>query len=397
MSRHGKSTSYLQSYQTKFLNIYMTKKDIKTNLLNHSEAKVRLLGEYLKRYLSVISNDGFTEKINVFDLFCGQGIYENGGEGSPIVSLKHIKQTFYSVIDRRSNKLPKINCHFNDIDPDKIELLKIAIKTKSLHYGNFGELVLTSNAYKNEVERLKLLFKTFKNEKAFVFIDPYGYKEVKAEDIKGLMNCNKKAEVLLWLPIQFMYRFADNGTPGVLQNFINELKLNLQIENVSGVWEFIKVLKNGFQKYLGDDFFVDNFSLKKEENTVFCLYFFSPHIKGFEKMLEAKWEIDTEQGRGWEYSGNSPSLFFEQKTNDLEESLKVFLKSKKCYNVDVYEFTLRQGYLPKHTVEIFENWQKNNLLKVFLSNNEMARKKAFYLKYFKSTAIDYKKVYFITN
>lgn len=375
----------------------MIKKDIKTNLLNHSEAKVRLLGEYLKRYLSVISNDGFTEKINVFDLFCGQGIYENGGEGSPIVSLRQIKETFYSVIDRKPNKLPKINCHFNDIDNNKIELLKTAIKSKSLHYESFGKLELTSNDYLNEVERLKQLFKTLKNEKAFVFIDPYGYKEIKADDIKGLMNCNKKAEVLLWLPIQFMYRFADNGTPEVLQNFIKELNLTSQIENLNNVWEFIKLLKNGFQEYLGDEYFVDNFSLRKEENTVFCLYFFSPHIKGFEKMLEAKWEIDTEQGRGWEYTGNIPSLFFEQKTNDLEEKLKVFLKSKKCFNGDVYEFTLRQGYLPKHTVEIFEIWQKNDFLKVFLSNNEKARKKAFYLKYFKTTDSENKKAYFIIN
>jgi hypothetical protein len=41
----------------------MTKVDVKRNLLEHSEVKVRLLGEYLKRYLNIISNDGYTEKI----------------------------------------------------------------------------------------------------------------------------------------------------------------------------------------------------------------------------------------------------------------------------------------------------------------------------------------------
>jgi hypothetical protein len=30
----------------------MSKKDVKKNLLHHSEAKVQLLGEYLKRYLN---------------------------------------------------------------------------------------------------------------------------------------------------------------------------------------------------------------------------------------------------------------------------------------------------------------------------------------------------------
>ncbi|MBK7041929.1 MAG: three-Cys-motif partner protein TcmP [Bacteroidetes bacterium] len=359
----------------------MAKKDIKTNLLNHSEAKVRLLGEYLKRYLNIISNDGFTEKINIFDLFCGQGIYENNGEGSPVVALRQIKETYYSVIDKKPNKLPKINCHFNDIDKSKIENLEQAIKSNSLHYTQFGNLQLTSNDYKNEIENLKQLFKTYKNEKAFVFIDPYGYKEVKAEHIKGLVDCKKKSEILLWLPIQFMYRFAEGGTPEVLRNFIDELNIKPIMDNVNNVWEFISALKIGFQKYLGNEFYVDNFSLRKEENTVFCLYFFTSHIRGFEKMLEAKWEIDTEEGRGWEYSGNAPSLFFEQKTNELESKLKEFIKSEKNFNGDVYEFTLRQGYLPKHTNEIFKEWQKNNIFEVHLENDEIARKGAFYTSY----------------
>lgn len=39
----------------------MTKKDDKTNLLEHSEANVRFFGMYLKRYLNNISNEGYTK------------------------------------------------------------------------------------------------------------------------------------------------------------------------------------------------------------------------------------------------------------------------------------------------------------------------------------------------
>lgn len=374
----------------------MTKKNIKTktNLLNHSEAKVKLLGEYLKRYLNIISNDGFTEKINIYDLFCGQGIYENEGEGSPLVALRQIKETYFSIIDKRQNKLPKINCLFNDIENEKIKTLQKAIIDKKLHYTEFGELELSSKDYNSEVNRLKDVFKTFRNEKAFVFIDPYGYKDIKSEQIRSLLECNKKSEVLLWLPTQHMYRFSDNGTPEALLSFIEELTQYKNWKPTDSVWKFINQLKEGFQNFMGSSYFVDNFSIKKDENTVFCLYFFTTHIKGFEKMLEAKWEIDTENGRGWEYTGNTPSLFFQQKTNDLEEKLKVFLKSKQCFNGDIYEFTLRQGYLPKHTNEIFEQWQNNNQLVVTLMNGDKARKKSFYIKYFKQTDTDNKKVYF---
>lgn len=373
----------------------MSKKDVKTNLLKHSEAKVRLLGEYISRYLGIISNDGYTEKIHIFDLFCSQGLYENDKEGSPLVILRKVKDTYYKIIHSREPKLPKIDITFNDIDSNKIEILKNAIEDKKLYYSHFGNLSLSSIDYLKIIEDLKLNFKSFKSEKAFVFIDPYGYKEVKSQHIKDLLNCNRKAEVLLWLPIQFMYRFAEEGTPEVLKNFISELNIENEISNVNNVWDFINLLRFGFQNHLGDDYFVDQFTLKKDENTVFCLYFFTPHIKGFEKMLEAKWEIDTEQGRGWEYQGNIPSLFFEQKTNHFENQLIGFIKSGKRVNSELYEFTIRSGYLPRHTNEILDNLQQNNKLEVFLLNGEKARKKSFYIKYFKTSDIDAQKVYFV--
>lgn len=375
----------------------MNKLDVKTNLLDHSEAKVRLLGEYVKRYLNIISNDGYTEAIHMHDLFCGQGLYDNGGHGSPLATLKHVKQTYYTIIDKRSNKLPKINCYFNDIDKSKTDILSQTIKDHSLHYPTIGELELSNADYKKAVVELKARFEKFKNEKAFVFIDPYGYKELVAGDIQGLLGKHKKSEVLIWLPIQFMYRFADEGTPDVLKNFMAELNIVDEAKKTKNVWAFITLLNKGFQDFLGRDFFVDHFSLKKEENTVFCLFFFTSHIKGFEKMLESKWEIDAEQGRGWKYNGNIPSLFLDQKTNELEVHLKTFLKSGKKYNCDVYEFVLRLGYLPKHATEVLSNLQKNGNLQVFLVDGTAARKKSFYVKYRKPADDENRKVYFILN
>lgn len=374
----------------------MNKLNVKSNLLDHSEAKVRLLGEYLKRYLNIISNDGFTEKIYIHDLFCGPGEYENGGYGSPLVALKNVKDTYFSVINKRNNKLPKIDCIFNDIEESKTTILKRTIEEKKLHYNTIGNLIITNNDYKEEVKILQDKFRKYKNEKAFVFIDPYGYKELKASDIKELIGSHKKSEILLWLPIQFMYRFSDKETPDVLKNLISDLQIIEDVKSSSNVWDFIYSLKKGFQNYLGRDFFVDNFTLKKEENTVFCLYFFTSHIKGFEKMLESKWEIDSEEGRGWEYSGNSPSLFYDHKTNRLEELLKVFLNSERKYNFDLYEFTLKEGFLTKHTNEILADWQNRGLLDVLLTNNDSnARRKSFYVKYYKATDVERKKVYYI--
>lgn len=192
---------------------------------------------------------------------------------------------------------------------------------------------------------------------------------------------SNKVEVLLWLPTQFMYRFEANGTPLALKDFIEEIVAFDKWQSSDNVWSFVKELKLGFQNALSQKHFVDNFTIQKDNNTVFCLFYFTPHIKGFEKMLEAKWELDTEQGKGWNYYGNNPSLFFQQKTNLLEERLLEFLKDKLKTNGEVYVFTLRQGFLPKHANEIFYNWQQNQRLKVKLQNGENARKRSFYISY----------------
>ncbi len=85
----------------------MSKPKSQTMLLNHSKAKIKLLSKYLEKYLNIISNDGFTKRISVFDLFCGEGIYENDGEGSPIVILRVLKELHF--VNKAKNK----NIHKN--------------------------------------------------------------------------------------------------------------------------------------------------------------------------------------------------------------------------------------------------------------------------------------------
>lgn len=357
----------------------MKNKDVKENLLSHSEAKVNLLGEYISRYLNIIYNDGFTTCINVYDLFCGAGIYEDGGEGSPLVIMRAVKDAHYKSAARSVSKT-KVKCSFNDIDQVKTDKVKRAISDKNLFYPEFGTVNYSSIDYKEYLKFLVGHLGSLNKEKAFVFLDPYEYKHIKIGHIKKLMS-NKKTEVLLWLPTQFMYRFETNGTPTALKDFIEELVPYEKWNSSSNVWSFVEELKNAFQKAMGGKYFVDNFTIQKDNNTVFCLFFFTSHIKGFEKMLESKWKIDSEQGKGWNYTGNSPSLFHEYKMNPLEVSLKGFLKESNRTNGEVYEFTLRQGFLPKHTNEVFTEWQKSNRLSVTLENGKVARRNAFYISY----------------
>src|SRR5215203_1146104 len=122
-------------------------KESQQNLLDHSEAKVRLLGEYLLRYLSVVANAEFTRAIRIYDLFCGEGVYRNGGEGSPIVITRAVKDVYFK---RRAKglRVAPIDCLFNDAAPEKVQKAAQAIQEKHLHYPEIGKLRFEHKDYK---------------------------------------------------------------------------------------------------------------------------------------------------------------------------------------------------------------------------------------------------------
>ena len=65
-----------------------TSKDI---MLVHSKAKVDYYQKYLSRYLSIMSVAKNIEEVNIFDVFCGRGVYADGGLGSPIRTVQTVK------------------------------------------------------------------------------------------------------------------------------------------------------------------------------------------------------------------------------------------------------------------------------------------------------------------
>lgn len=360
-------------------------------MLDHSKAKVELLRKYLEKYLNIIANNGFTKRIDIFDLFCGEGMYEKGGSGSPIEILNALRELHLNNKAKIKN-IPKVNLFFNDRSQEKIEKLKKIIIENELHDKTHGDLYFRNKDYKDIVDPLAKYTQKLNNEKAFIFIDPYGYKEIRASEIKKLLT-SKKAEVLLFLPTQFMYRFDEKGTPQALIEILEEL-VDLNEWRVNGsVHGFIHQFKEALRKYLGNDFFVDTFTIQKDATTVFCLFFFSSHIRGFEKMLETKWQIDEDEGKGWSYE-KTGNLFLALKTNPLEQKLLDFIKNNnKCFNGDVYEYCLRLGFLPVHCNEVFTSLQTEGRLEVGSDSLENIRKGAFYINY-ESYKREPNKVYF---
>lgn len=367
----------------------MAKRESQITMYEHSEVKVKLLQTYLQSYFNILNNSKFVGDVHYYDLFCAEGIYSNGGKGSPIIVLEAIKNSYYSL-KSKNGQSGKFHCLFNDIDLSKINILKNNIENHKLHYPEIGSINFENKDYQVLCPEVSNRIKSIKkNEKAFVFIDPYGYKEIRISDIKSLLE-NGKSEVLLFLPTHFMFRFSENGTPESLYDFITEIVPENEWPKSKTGLEFIDNLKDAFKKYLGDSFFVDTFVITREKNQFFCLFFFTSHIYGFDRMLDAKWKLDEEDGRGWKYNASSDNLFSciekEPNTKKFEDALLAFLKGEPKSNKEIYEFTLRNSHLTTHTNQILKKWQGENTLIANNPDGSTGRKSSFYLSY-----QDYKK------
>lgn len=354
-------------------------KDSQINPYEHSEIKVKLLELYLEKYISILALAKGVNEVEVYDLFCGEGIYENGKEGSPVIILKLIKDIFYRN-KARFNSSVKFNCHYNDFDKSKIDKLADYIKTKKLHYSEIGSLEYLNEDYENLKAKI-IDGKKKAGQKSFIFIDPYGYKGISIKDIEGML-ADKQTEVLLFLPTQFMYRFEKDATPPCLYDFLAEVLDEDELGKSKNGIDFINKLRDGFGNRLKGKHFVDSFIITRDSNQYFSLFFFTSHIYGFEKFLEAKWGIDEEEGRGWTPGFNKQDLFSnissKPNTDKFEANLFDFLKQKRS-NIEVHKFTVENRHLMTHSVQILQALQNDNKLEVILSDGLNARKGSFYI------------------
>lgn len=349
----------------------MLLKSSQIDMEEHSAKKVELLQKYLDAYLSVIGHDNYTEEIHCYDMFCGEGQYPNGGIGSPIVFANALRKS------AAIHKSKRFSLVFNDKNSEKVKRVQALVGELGTIPSNLH--IFESNKDFEEMVRWVIpRLEKLRKEKALLFIDPYGYKDTPPSLIRELMKSGN-AEVILFLPTQHMFRFSRNGTPESLQMYLEELQMGRQLPFGHTITDYLNFILDGFRAIM-PECFVDSFSIRKDAKTWFCLFFFTTNLKGAEKMLEAKWTMDQHQGRGWSYTHSGSELLFrlDAHINPLEKELENFLKEGAKTNAQLYEFVIRNGYLPKHANEILRSFQKASRIHVSPSS---VKKGAFYLDY----------------
>lgn len=370
------------------------KKNSQNTMLAHSRAKVEFYEKYLERYLPILSLSKYISVINVYDIFCGRGVYENGGEGSPVRALKTIVK-----VRQQTPSNTKIILRLNDYDENNIESVKQYIAQEVPNYEKYCDVEFThidAECLLGSMARRLLMTKS--DERNLLFIDPYGYKTIHKDTIDGLMR-NGKTEIILFLPVSFMHRFkgyaleTDAETIAPLrrftEDFFPESHPMRNVDEELNVHKYIDYLKEAFS--YGGNYYTSSYQIEREKGKYFALFFMTSNLLGFEKILEVKWSLDEENGNGFMLAKHSlqttffDDFFADQKKNEhskrLNSYLMDFLKEPRT-NCDIYEFVLKKGYLGKHATEVLKQLQDEGRLEVIdIITGKPARKGACYLKY----------------
>jgi len=355
------------------------KVDAQTVMLAHSRAKVELYKTYLPIYLNILGKVSSVTKIYLFDLLCGEGIYQDGSKGSPIVALEAIKDYYYS----HNQTCPDMEVLLNDKGSSQIEkgIFKIdRVRNYCSRIAIPQNVQVTycqkdfEAVYADALHRIR----NDKNAKGLFFIDPYGYKIIRPDHIREILS-GRNAEVILFLPASNMYRFAEKSLqepfPGseALREFLNTLFQGVN-PAFSSVRDFIQQIKVKLRSKLSDlDIYVDTFTLQRDYQNTYCLFFFTSSLLGFHKMLEAKWKLDTDQGQGFTLDRTLP-LWDELHVSDYPEKVLNFIRSAPFRtNKELYTFGLQEGYLPKHTNRVLSDQKKSHHIEVFSLDGESVR------------------------
>jgi len=357
----------------------------KKNLFEHSEYKVKLFSHYLSIYLNIIARSE-VKTIYLYDLFCGEGIYEDGGKGSPIAALEVIKNHY----ETNNSTCPNIKIIFNDtgiseIEPYKLKKDRVRELAETIFKPTNVEIAYLNIDYSAIVEKvIERNNKLKSNERSLMFIDPWGYKEINPLDIKRLIG-NGKTEVLLFLPIYFMFRFAEKAKDKdfkggeALRNFLGQLFGSIDnLPKCSNQYEFIYLIQDQFKKYL-EIKFVDSFKIERDNSQWFSLFFFTTNTKGFLKMLESKWKLDQKHGSGFKMGDiYTLDIFDEISLTQYDKKVFNYLKlNPTATNQDLVLFGMENNFLPKHTKQVLDKLNEISKIEIISLDGQEAR--SYYL------------------
>ena len=155
-----------------------------------SEVKDELLGCYLVPYFNKIFH---TKKPVLYvDCFAGQGKFDDGNDGSPLVALKCLDTSLQQTSESKIGA-PDPRVYMRFIELNHHEALK-----QNIPIEHAGRTKVVPGAFETEIiPLLTKAIQTYKDLNAFLYVDPYGIKALNMPLFLQLPSVFSSAELLI--------------------------------------------------------------------------------------------------------------------------------------------------------------------------------------------------------
>ncbi len=273
----------------------------------HTKIKIQILRNYLKAWFPICCRQ--FDSIVYIDGMCGPGEYTNYNYGSPLAAL--IEANKSPRITEAANKF-----YFNDADAKCIaHLNKLYSKAnyKYLHVDIINQN--WSDFIKTVIDEL-----ADKNTAGFIFLDPFGFKDIYFSDIIKLLELDS-VEILLNFNIQGLNRNKE-----LIEDYFGEM---MQIPNdIRDEKEYLLKKYISKMRNIKPNMKILPFEIVGKSNQViYHLIHFTNHVRGFHKMKDAYWKADPVYGYHFSDRKNPDQLgMFE--SDYVYDSLIDILKTK---------------------------------------------------------------------
>ena len=317
------------------------------DLKPHTRTKHLILKLYLQAWLPIMAS--YRGQILIIDGFAGRGRYSKGEEGSPLLTLRTLKEhpRFQTPAAGRKVLLLFIERRVGNAKMLQEELARFAQEN------DLPAWIIYDVKQGDFVEHVNNLLTSLKNAgvglpPTFAFVDPHGYR-VPLDMISRLLNF-PRCECL----INFMYKFINRAThrsEPQIEQYLDELFGTPAWRHVRNITEpekreqfLVDLYKSQLMEKVNFKY-VRTFQMIDGGNrTEYFLFFGTRNAKGLSQMKKAMWKADPEAGQIFSDRTDSNQMVLIQPApnlNILRNMLQIRFGNRGWVSIrDVQDFVL---------------------------------------------------------
>ena len=311
----------------------------------HTRAKHKILCEYLKRWLPILSNQsrllGINDRLLYVDGFAGAGEYSNNIPGSPLVAIQ-------TALEHNRDFPAPVHIKFIEKRRDRVEHLRRLINQRQSEIKS-SKKIIVDDPIEGDCEDVigRLIDEHERQGKhlgpALFFLDQFGYSSFSMGLVKRILE-HAVCEVFSYLNWSLLYPFMTDQTKwsGISKAFGgDEWKDVLGHQEKAREGRFQEIYQVALRDRGGARYSYPFAMRDSSDRVIYWLFFSSRSLDGLEQMKRAMWTVD--RSGGFEFSdkhAGSMGRLFSYDDKWLAEQLVVELDGKEMEVGEVREYVL---------------------------------------------------------